>query len=99
MHSLNLSTLHQSHLEYLTGCRYAVLVRLAAVAKQALFARARGRPHRHGPLAMVGLVLMKLRHNLTLCYNVNVKPTRNVAAAGSIWEQTPCGSDPRNSGN
>ena len=65
MHRLNLSTLHQSHLEYLTGCRYAVLMRLAAVAKQALFADRRGRPPQHGPLAMVGLVLMKLRHNLT----------------------------------
>ena len=65
MHSLNLSTLHQSHLEHLTGCRYAVLIRLAAVAKQALFADRPGRPHQHGPLAMVGLVLMKLRHNLT----------------------------------
>ena len=65
MRSLNLSTLHQSHLEYLTGCRYAALMRLAVVAKQALFADRRGRPYRHGPLAMVGLVLMKLRHNLT----------------------------------
>ena len=65
MHSLNLSTLHQSHLEYLTGCRYAALMRLAVVAKQALFADRRGRPYRHGPLAMVGLVMMKLRHNLT----------------------------------
>ena len=65
LRSLNLSTLHQFHLEYLTGCRYAVLMHLVTVARQALFADRRGRLHRHGPLAMVGLVMVKLRHNLT----------------------------------
>lgn len=65
MPMLNLLRAHPSHLEYLTGCRYAVLTALARRVREELFSDRRGRPYQHGPLAMLGLVLMKLRHNLT----------------------------------
>ena len=57
--------LTQSHLEYLTGCKYPTLGAIASVLKNTFFKGAPGRPCRHGPLAMAGLVLMKMRHNLS----------------------------------
>lgn len=57
--------LTQSHLEYLTGCKYPTLRAIASVLKNTFFKGAPGRPCRHGPLAMAGLVLMKMRHNLS----------------------------------
>lgn len=61
---LPISRLHQSHLEQLTGCRYAVLLALAQALGPQLAVR-RGRPYQHGPLAMAVLTFLKLRWNVS----------------------------------
>ena len=62
--SLIIAKMHESQLQHLTGCRYAVIVHLARVFKAAMSGK--GRPHQHGLLVTVVLSLMKLRLNVSV---------------------------------